>query len=435
MVQNPVDNQSQEICVPKCLANQNCFRGKCVAKEVFSNDGGINNFDHNDPISNLICVSSTITQSFPKQEEGCFGQQTCSPLGVCALCLKPCVGEIFVECNYNDIPHYESSEASCSDNLDNDCDGKKDCGDESCATHWRCVAPLCLIPEDKPELYQSVETLCSDNLDNDCDNLIDCFDPDCPKDVEVCSDGNDNDCDGLIDCADSDCASFPACVCPTVDPAFWESPIEISCSDNQDNDCDGLIDCADTDCASLKICCQSDIATIEVSEWYIHQGEGVVSFAGNQYNQRADSAEYQYATIPSEGDGGWSSAGSKPHWSSPSQSSSTIPENDCGKSGEFTYLQMFVTLSNVSLLKKFNVIIGDLVDDGTSITIFNDSHKNGKLIDNSFTYLGYTPNSVDISKQIENGKNRIVVIHVDDCCCGNYLLELRADYEMLDPCQ
>lgn len=63
---------------------------------------------------------------------------------------------------------------------------------------------------------ENPETSCSDGLDNDCDGLFDSGDPDCAptctptENPEAsCSDGQDNDCDGLIDAADPDCA--PSC--------------------------------------------------------------------------------------------------------------------------------------------------------------------------------------------------------------------------------
>jgi hypothetical protein len=56
---------------------------------------------------------------------------------------------------------------------------------------------------------ETTEVSCSDGLDNDCDNAIDGADSDCEASctpsAEVCNDGIDNDCDGDIDAADSDC--------------------------------------------------------------------------------------------------------------------------------------------------------------------------------------------------------------------------------------
>jgi hypothetical protein len=59
---------------------------------------------------------------------------------------------------------------------------------------------------------ESPETSCSDGLDNDCDGFVDLDDSDCQGGCTItenpetsCSDGLDNDCDGSVDLDDSDC--------------------------------------------------------------------------------------------------------------------------------------------------------------------------------------------------------------------------------------
>ena len=80
------------------------------------------------------------------------------------------------------------------------------------------------VPTEDPEVS------CSDGIDNDCDGLIDGDDPDCngcvpTEDPEVsCSDGVDNDCDGLIDGDDPDCAV------PCKGPWEWCSSNSECCS-------------------------------------------------------------------------------------------------------------------------------------------------------------------------------------------------------------
>jgi subtilisin family serine protease len=92
----------------------------------------------------------------------------------------------------------EQPEVSCSDGVDNDCDGLVDGPDSDCQ-------PACIITENP-------EVTCEDGLDNDCDGFFDANDLDCQpvctvtEDPETsCADGLDNDCDGLFDEQDSDC--------------------------------------------------------------------------------------------------------------------------------------------------------------------------------------------------------------------------------------
>ncbi|MFQ5719133.1 MAG: S8 family serine peptidase [Acidobacteriota bacterium] len=104
-----------------------------------------------------------------------------------------------------------------------------------------CQGGACTVTENP-------EVSCTDGIDNDCDGLIDAADPDCQtctitESPEVsCTDGIDNDCDGLIDAADPDCQTC----------TITESP-EVSCTDGIDNDCDGLTDAADPDCQTCNL--------------------------------------------------------------------------------------------------------------------------------------------------------------------------------------
>ncbi len=64
---------------------------------------------------------------------------------------------------------------------------------------------------------EETETRCTDGIDNDGDGFKDCCDDDCAEDVVClaetqCADGIDNDCDGLVDCNDLDCKAEVACL-------------------------------------------------------------------------------------------------------------------------------------------------------------------------------------------------------------------------------
>jgi hypothetical protein len=130
----------------------------------------------------------------------------------------------------------------CSDNQDNDNDGKIDCLDPNCFG----AQGSCNIKED------TVATACTDGADNDGDNTIDCRDSDCFGDLGCqteagyCGDGLNNDGSGGTDCGDPDC--FGDTTSCRTEPAAL-------CNDGFDNDSDGLRDCADTaDCFTSGLC-------------------------------------------------------------------------------------------------------------------------------------------------------------------------------------
>ncbi len=188
----------------------------------------------------------------------------------------------------------------CTDGMDNNCDGKIDCGDSSCGNkvctlvtgaNGMCVAGTCKCP--------GTAEICGNGVDDDCDLKVDCGDTDCQATSSAagkkcddakgllcsapdntgaatcsvcpgpeaggevtCNDGKDNDCDGLVDCADADCAddacgtngkvcngTTMACGC-SGNGGTPEDGRELSCDDGFDNDCDGLSDCQDPDCAA-----------------------------------------------------------------------------------------------------------------------------------------------------------------------------------------
>ena len=139
----------------------------------------------------------------------------------------------------------------CTDDLDNDGDGKTDCDDEDCL-----AAPECSrAPDDKEDSADE----CANGKDDDGNGYTDCADFGCqptsactpeikePENTALkCLDGLDNDGDGDFDCKDADCSSRTD-VCESSDAA---------CSDGLDNDENGFIDCLDFGCS------RSDTVTV-----------------------------------------------------------------------------------------------------------------------------------------------------------------------------
>jgi hypothetical protein len=155
------------------------------------------------------------------------------------------------------VPPPEIGELLCSNGLDDDFDGLRDCADAGCAS-----ATVCTTPE-------ATESLCSNGLDDDRDALTDCDDPGCLSTVAcapppetslvLCSNGLDDDRDGSIDCLDRDCWAVASC-----DPRCAAVPLTGRCaSDTQVEFCaitsgTGTVDLSTYDCAVGESCVVSD---------------------------------------------------------------------------------------------------------------------------------------------------------------------------------
>ena len=251
--------------------------------------------------------------------------------GVCSAGTTACRGlQEFCDQNQQAIPEGPFDSPTCSDGLDNDCDGLIDTADPDCAippevcdngsddngngltdcedpqcdgvTFGACdtgipgicsagiltcdgsaIGPVCTQDQAAGTEGPFDSLTCTDGLDNDCDGLTDATDPDCAVPPEVCDNGIDDNGDGLVDCADPACdgtvygpttCGVGACsasgqtVCQTPDivdtcqpgAPGGEGPFnDATCSDGVDNDCDGLTDAADPDCDPVPEICDNGV--------------------------------------------------------------------------------------------------------------------------------------------------------------------------------
>jgi hypothetical protein len=89
-----------------------------------------------------------------------------------------------------------TTETSCTDGIDEDCDTYTDCDDIDCDGDPACIDPYC------------GDGTCDPGEDQ-CNCSDDCGDP--PATETDCTDGIDEDCDLDTDCDDIDCEGDPAC--------------------------------------------------------------------------------------------------------------------------------------------------------------------------------------------------------------------------------
>ena len=169
--------------------------------------------DDSNPCTNNDCITGycVYTNSTDPCDDGdsCTMNDTCSG-GVCSGTPLDADGDTYVSdaCGSTDCddtnpavnrgtPEGPPGDPSCSDALDNDCDGLIDGEDPDC---WQCTP--------------SVTEACDTRLPGVCAVGTRTCQADgtwgaCVQDVssspEVCDDGLDNDCDGDVDCDDQDC--------------------------------------------------------------------------------------------------------------------------------------------------------------------------------------------------------------------------------------
>lgn len=174
----------------------------------------------------------------------------------------------------------ESSESSCSDGLDNDCDGVVDGADSDCCrdadgdgySASSCGGSDC--DDADSAVGPGARELCGDDVDNDCNGRADCADLACSGVLGCCAD-KDGDGYAALDCGGDDCNDSQA--------AMYPGATEL-CSDGMDNDCDGAADCSDGSCGSAPVC-NSGARTVlltDVSDAYVRKDR-----AGNNYGNSA----------------------------------------------------------------------------------------------------------------------------------------------------
>ena len=171
------------------------------------------------------------------------------------------------------VPSSDSSELRGSTTLDSGTQPRSDVGTgaDQQDTHAEGALDTGSFADGNTD-GEVLNELCSDGVDNDGDGLRDCYDEDCATapscataSAEDCFNGSDDDGDALVDCDDADCVDLcgnggddPLCmiIC-MMDPSGMGmcdcSDFE-DCTNGTDDDGDGAIDCDDEVCANDPAC-------------------------------------------------------------------------------------------------------------------------------------------------------------------------------------
>jgi len=222
-----------------CNGDETCDgTGTCQAGTVVPVDDGVTcTIDSCDEVNDVVV--NTPDDSACDNGEFCDGSETCDAFGGCQAGSDPCsVGDI---CNETT----DTCDLSCAYTYTD----KTSCNADS-ACSWNNGAKICedvavCVPDQTPE------ATCTDGVDNDCDGLTDCADTaDCGADP-ACQGGS---CDTITD--KGTCNGDPNCewsgspkngTCQDAVSCVPDETPEATCYDGIDNDCDGLIDCYDHD--------------------------------------------------------------------------------------------------------------------------------------------------------------------------------------------
>jgi hypothetical protein len=157
--------------------------------------------------------------------------------------------------------------------------------------------------------------------------------------------------------------------------------------------------------------------------WQMHQGLevtaanplGLMAFSCTP-SKPGDSCEYSIATVPPEGDAGWTSAPDENGIGLGVDSRVCQAPVACQAYGDFTYFQTYLSVAASPAVSQFTVSF-TLVDDGLRVTIFNSQHPQGVTVPASYVYTDGALTTGNLAAYLKAGEmNRVVVTQVDDCC-------------------
>ncbi len=232
-------------CNHACEHTEFCAKGACVVRlESFCFDG-IDDDDNGktdcaDPsCDGRSCGAACICSGLKKSEDLCSDGVDNEMDGKSDCADPDCTGKS-CRTGCTCVADGGQSETGCDDGVDNDLDGKIDCLDEDCVgkfctppdIYFTCAASKQCKCNGGVQIAEVGSVLCRDGVDNDCNGKVDCQEDSCTaqsctldggvgcecfmgsKKEVSCANLIDDDGDTRVDCADSDCALGTACAHP-----------------------------------------------------------------------------------------------------------------------------------------------------------------------------------------------------------------------------
>jgi len=219
-----------------CTFSDHCANGRCGGTSYSCDDGNVCTDDACDGAGG--CRFTTNTASCD-DGNACTSGDRCSG-GLCAGTRISCDdGNVCTDDSCDPLMgcRHVANTAPCDDG--NSCTASDVCSGGVC----RGTPAVCCA---------SYELSCTNGVDDDCDGLVDRDDPDCqclPEPETACSNGRDDDCDGLVDSADPDCQLLECTDgCPYGYGCFPDNYCHSHCENGAPDYDESAPDCGGADC-------------------------------------------------------------------------------------------------------------------------------------------------------------------------------------------
>jgi hypothetical protein len=153
--------------------------------------------------------------------------------------------------------------------------------------------------------------------------------------------------------------------------------------------------------------------------WRMNDGEGAIRLSPKPV-RHGDESEYASAGVPAADDVGWRPAPDR------ASLAFAVPSTLCGRfaclrGAQFTYFQTTFSIPVGASFETLTLAL-DGIDDGARTIIFNSASPSGSVVPGGTVLLGARGTVVDLAPFARAGEvNRVVVIHVDDCCSESSL--------------